>query len=171
MKKFFVILLVLLTPTFISFDTHNYYDSYIEEYLEIASKYERECGVPVSIQFAQAIAESGGGKSNIGKVANNHFGMMAFSDWKGEVYKSSSGNWKKYKSVKDSYRDHAEFLYKHYQHAVGKPASYWVKHCKGYGAGNYWQKLNKYILTYDLVKYDKTKLEHDIENWVNWRKG
>jgi uncharacterized FlgJ-related protein len=168
MTRFFIILCIILTPTFISFDVRDYYDSYIDRHLYLASLYEKECGIPVSIQLAQAIAESGGGKSNIGKVANNHFGMMAFSDWDGQVYKSSSGNWKKYKTVEDSYKDHAEFLYNHYQHAIGKPAPYWIKHCKGYGAGNYWNKLNKYILMYDLLKYDKTKLEHDIENWIKW---
>ena len=166
MKKVLAILLFLfLAPALISFDTHNYYDSYIERYLPIAEKYERECGIPVSIQLAQAIAESGGGKSNIGKVANNHFGIMAFSNWRGGVYKSKSGNWRKYDSVEDSYGDHAEFLYEHYQHAVGKPASYWIKNCGGYGGRGYWNKLKKFIQTYELHKYDKISLEYDIEKW------
>jgi flagellum-specific peptidoglycan hydrolase FlgJ len=172
MKKVLAILLVLFfTPALISFDTYNHYDSYIEKYLPIAERYESECGIPVSIQIAQAIAESGGGKSNIGKVANNHFGIMAFSNWRGKVYKSTSGNWRKYDSVEDSYSDHAEFLYEHYQHAVGKPASYWIKNCGGYGSKGYWLKLNKVILMYDLYKYDKISIEYDIENWFYWRKG
>ena len=116
MKKILLLTFILLSPVFISFDTPNHYDSYVKEHLLLAVKYQNECGVPVSVQIAQAIAESGGGKSNLGKTANNHFGMMAFSDWKGEVIKSSTGNWKKYPSVKDSYRDHAEFLYNNYTH-------------------------------------------------------
>ena len=126
----------------------------------------------MSIQFAQAIAESGGGQSNLGKNANNHFGMMAFSDWNGQVIKSSTGNWKKYKSVEDSYRDHAEFLYNNYTHAVGKPAEYWINNCKGYGSGNYWKNLGSVVNIYDLTQYDKIKNTsnscydiYDIKTW------
>jgi flagellum-specific peptidoglycan hydrolase FlgJ len=150
------LLLIVLTLILSSFDNPNPYDSYIKDHIFIATKYHNECGIPVSIQIAQAIAESGGGKSNLGKNANNHFGMMAFSNWNGQVIRSSTGNWKKYNTVEDSYRDHAEFLHDNYTHAVGKPADYWVKNCKGYGASNkYWKHIGSIIDLYDLTKYDK----------------
>lgn len=175
MKKYLLTLILILTPIFFSVKMPERYEIYVNRNLEIAQYYEKECGIPVSIQFAQAIAESGCGESGLGKKANNHFGMMAFPDWKGSVYNASNGtNWKIYKTLEDCYRDHAEFLNANYQHAIGKPASYWVNNCKGYGVGNYWKKLDDVIKMYDLTKYDnKQKIvkENVIEDWFIWSRS
>jgi flagellum-specific peptidoglycan hydrolase FlgJ len=45
---------------------------------KVAIYYHIECGIPTSIQLAQAIVESGGGKSRMAMVTNNLFGMKYY---------------------------------------------------------------------------------------------
>ena len=122
----------------------------------ICMKLHTECGVPASIQLAQAIAESGGGISNVAKQSNNHFGIVAFSNWKGQVYQANKNlAFRKYDTLEEGYTDHAEFLNYHYTSAVGKDWKYWVNNCKGYGASDYyWQHIGKIIQIYKLYKFD-----------------
>jgi flagellum-specific peptidoglycan hydrolase FlgJ len=137
--------------------TANPYSDYISEVKLGAQILEYITGVPTSIQLAQAIYESAGGKSNIAKKANNHFGIRCGDNWNGERYKSRSGCWRKYSSALDSYIDHAAYLQHYYPNACGKDWQHWVKYCKGYGGANYWQKIGKIIKQYNLDKYDKAK--------------
>jgi hypothetical protein len=51
-------------------------NEYIIKYYPVAKVCEYLYGVPTSIQLAQALAESGGGVSYIGKYSNNHFGSF-----------------------------------------------------------------------------------------------
>jgi Mannosyl-glycoprotein endo-beta-N-acetylglucosaminidase/CHAP domain len=86
----------------------------------------REFGVPASVTIAQAILESGWGKSHIG-TANNYFGIKAQSSTSfgpiaigtvtvptREVINGKSvmvnGRFRKYRSMDDSMRDHGRFL-------------------------------------------------------------
>ncbi|HEX5658352.1 MAG TPA: glucosaminidase domain-containing protein, partial [Polyangiales bacterium] len=86
----------------------------------------REFGVPASVTIAQAILESGWGKSHIGS-ANNYFGIKAQSPTSfgpiaigtvtvptREVINGKSvtvnGRFRKYRSMDDSMRDHGRFL-------------------------------------------------------------
>ena len=59
------------------------YQAYIDEHLFKAQELERAYGLPVSIQFAQAIYESGAGRSNIAQNSCNHFGIRCGDDWEG----------------------------------------------------------------------------------------
>src|SRR5215207_6946419 len=86
----------------------------------------REFGVPASVTIAQAILESGWGKSHIG-TANNYFGIKAQGAASfgpiavgtvtvptREVINGRSvtvsGRFRKYRSMDDSMRDHGRFL-------------------------------------------------------------
>ncbi|HET8756824.1 MAG TPA: glucosaminidase domain-containing protein [Solirubrobacteraceae bacterium] len=86
----------------------------------------KEFGVPASVTIAQAILESGWGKSHIGS-ANNYFGIKAQSPTSfgpiaigtvtvptREVINGRSitvnGRFRKYRSMDDSMRDHGRFL-------------------------------------------------------------
>ena len=117
---------------------------------------QHECGVPASIQLAQAIAESGGGISNVAIQSNNHFGIVAFSNWKGDIYKANENlAFRKYNTIAEGYADHAEFLAYHYSNAIGKDWKYWITNCKGYGASPYyWHHIGKIIELYQLYKFD-----------------
>ena len=79
-------------------------------------------GVPASVTIAQAILESGWGKSGLTKKANNLFGIKADKSWKGEVCimptteyfhgKKMTVNapFRKYPTLADSLFDHGYFL-------------------------------------------------------------
>jgi flagellum-specific peptidoglycan hydrolase FlgJ len=132
------------------------YSKFCNDYHEIAMYYQLEYGIPTSIQLAQAIAESGGGCSPIAKNANNLFGMKYYKElYDGEYYVSLGGTkWRKYKTLEDSFKDHAIFLKKYYKHAIGKDWKYWSENCKGYGFGEYWKHIGMVVEKYKLWEYD-----------------
>jgi flagellum-specific peptidoglycan hydrolase FlgJ len=167
MRKFLsIVILGLLSFLLTSSDTGyipEVHKKYIANHLHLAVKYQHECGVPASITLAQALVESGGGYSELGKNAHNHFGIKAFSNWKGKTYKG----FRAYDNIEEGYADHALFLYEHYSQAVGKPASYWTTYCKGYGGPGYWAHIAKVVKSYNLTVYDNTS-PHPYEwQWVN----
>ncbi len=89
-------------------------DSYIERFKDIAITEMNRYGIPASITMAQAILESGTGKSDLAKYANNHFGIKCTSDWNGKGYYKDDDKkddcFRVYKNPEESFRDHSEFL-------------------------------------------------------------
>jgi len=154
MRKFLsIVVLGLLSFLFTATDPGIpvVHKKYIDTHLHLAIKYQEECGVPASITLAQALTESGGGQSELGKYAHNHFGIKAYSNWKGKTYKG----FRAYNNIEDGYADHALFLYEHYSHAVGQPSEYWTKKCRGYGGPGYWDHIAKVVKNYKLTIYDQ----------------
>jgi hypothetical protein len=86
---------------------------YIETYEGISIQEMKRSGIPASITLAQGIIESQNGNSTLARDANNHFGIKCH-DWTGEkVYQDDDSKgecFRKYKSAKDSYQDHTDFL-------------------------------------------------------------
>lgn len=136
------------------FGATNTHEQYIQCNLLNAKICEIVFGVPTSIQIAQAIVESGGGKSNIAHTAKNHFGMMHFSQ-DGQFITSESGTkWKAFDTVFQGYWEHARFLSEHYQSGCRKSASHWANF-KGYGANaGYWAFIYKIVKQKKLEQYD-----------------
>jgi flagellum-specific peptidoglycan hydrolase FlgJ len=134
-------------------------DQFIKEWAPAAMKIDNECGIPASIQLAQAWYESNGGISDVGKASNNHFGIKAFPSWKGLVYTTKKGTkYRAYQTGLESWDDHAIFLHKHYIKAVGQDWKHWVKWCRGYGGGaEYWKVLGNIIEQNKLYLYDQKK--------------
>lgn len=128
---------------------------YIIKYYPIAYLCEWKYGVPTSVQLAQAIQESGGGRSNIAQNSNNHFGIKYYKNaYKGKYYTDRRGiKWRAYDSVIESYIDHAKFLNKHYNKVCYKDYTHWAK-LKGYGEVNYWNIISKIIKQSKLYNYD-----------------
>jgi len=89
-------------------------DSYIQRFKGIAVAEMNRYGIPASITMAQAILESGTGKSDLAKYANNHFGIKCTSDWTGKGYYKDDDKkddcFRVYKNPEESFRDHSEFL-------------------------------------------------------------
>lgn len=89
-------------------------DSYIQRFKDIAITEMNRYGIPASITMAQAILESGVGKSDLAKYANNHFGIKCTSDWKGKGYYKDDDQkddcFRVYNNPEESFRDHSEFL-------------------------------------------------------------
>lgn len=163
-----------------------YSDSYIDEekvgFLEIVSKGAinsyNKYGILPSITIAQAILESGWGKSELAVTHNNLFGIKADSRWSGAVatiatnenYNDSIiANFRKYNSINESIEDHGKFLYENSRYSEyglfsvkDYEAQAQVLEDAGYstvqdenGTPIYADKLISIIEKYNLMQYDK----------------
>ncbi len=87
---------------------------YIEKYKAYAIEDQEIYGIPASIKMAQAMLESDNGNSRLARLGNNHFGIKCKSDWTGQTIRHDDDApqecFRKYATVEESFRDHAEFL-------------------------------------------------------------
>ena len=142
------------------------YLDYIDRYSDIAVKHRDKYKIPASITLAQGILESGAGTSDLAKESNNHFGIKCHPDWTGErVYwkdDTPKDCFRKYKTVEDSYEDHANFLLQRPRYAVLftydiRNYTDWAKGLQtcGYATDKgYANKLIGIIENYELYEYD-----------------
>jgi flagellum-specific peptidoglycan hydrolase FlgJ len=102
MKKMFFLLIPLTATAFsLSAKPNTKVVPYIAKYRKIATA---DKVIPFPITMAQAIIESQCGRSSLALRANNHFGIR----------KPHSKHYKVYKTVIESYTDHARILKKYY---------------------------------------------------------
>ncbi|MEN6462884.1 MAG: glucosaminidase domain-containing protein, partial [Syntrophomonas sp.] len=99
-------------------DSSNWH--YIDTITPAAIDSYNKYGIFPSITIAQAILESGWGKSELSVEANNFFGIKADQNWHGECVSMNTmedfnrktvANFRKYNSFNDSIADHGAFLY------------------------------------------------------------
>ncbi len=95
---------------------------YIKKFTHAVINAARGTGLFPSLFMAQAILESGNGKSTLASKYNNHFGIKATKDWKGkvidmktrEVYDGRSvyikDGFRWYDKAEDSFKDRVAFL-------------------------------------------------------------
>ena len=150
--------------------------NYIEKYSGIAKDEMTQYGIPASITLAQGILESGAGRGELTRKANNHFGIKCHSDWTGErAYHDDDENqecFRKYKDPRFSFRDHSLFLSERsrYQNLFRhKKDDYkaWAKGLRkaGYATDpKYPQKLIRIIEKYNLSVYDRQVLGGNIDD-------
>jgi flagellum-specific peptidoglycan hydrolase FlgJ len=137
--------------------------SYISRFKDIAIAERKRTGVPASIKLAQAILESGYGRSTLAQKANNHFGIKCGGDWTGKTYRHRSSCYRAYSSADDSFRQHSDFLAgrSHYASLFKlKVTDYkgWAKGLRkaGYATDpSYPSKLIELIERYKLYRYDQ----------------
>lgn len=140
--------------------------TYINDYKDVAIKKMQEYKIPASITLAQGILESGNGRSELTRKANNHFGIKCHKDWTGKkVYHDDDQKgecFRKYTDPEGSFNDHSLFLttrsryddlfkidpdnYKKWAHGL-KDAGYATDR-------KYPHKLIKIIEDYELYAYD-----------------
>jgi LysM repeat protein len=88
-------------------------EEYIEMYADWAIDEMRRSGIPASVTLAQGCLESNNGNSTLATRGNNHFGIKCHG-WKGKkiIHDDDKKNecFRKYKTAKDSYTDHSDFL-------------------------------------------------------------
>lgn len=150
--------------------------TFIENVAKSVILYAPKHGIKVySPIIAQAILESGWGKSGLAVKAHNYFGMKAGSTWTGATYtvetkeQKADGTYytvkakfRKYKSLDECIKGYFEFIEKdRYKNLKGvtDPKTY-LTNIKndGYATSlKYVDNLMKVINTYDLTKYDKTQ--------------
>lgn len=142
------------------------YDAYVEQYKDLAIEQMHEHKIPASITLAQGILESGAGKSMLAVRANNHFGIKCHTNWLGErIYKDDDAKnecFRVYKTVRESYEDHSNFLKRERYARLYTYDMYdykaWAKGLKACGyatSPSYADRLIKIIETYELYRYDK----------------
>ena len=149
---------------------------YIEQFKYWAMDEQVRTGVPAAISLAQGILETGSGKSELCKEANNHFGIKCKKEWTGDTYLHDDDRrhecFRKYKSAKDSYIDHSNFLAtrSHYSFLFKlDPTDYkgWCNGLRkaGYATNpKYATRLIDLIEDYNLQQYTYEAIEIANEN-------
>jgi len=165
MKKLLTFILLLVFCT--SFAQTKSRGKYISKYKHLAIEEMLRTGIPASITLAQGLLESGNGKSTLAIKANNHFGIKCHNDWNGPYIRidddKPNEKFRKYKNVKNSYRDHSNFLTQKNRYAFLFKLSTtdykkWAKGLKkaGYATANdYAHRLIDIIEEEQLYRYDK----------------
>ncbi len=150
--------------------------AYIEQYKDIAIEKMLEYQIPASITLAQGILESGNGRSELTRKANNHFGIKCHKGWRGKkVYHDDDRRhecFRKYDNPVGSFNDHSLFLTTRSRYAFLfdlKEGNYkgWAKGLKkaGYATDRkYPSKLIKLIEDYNLYAYDHIVIKNKKGN-------
>ena len=144
------------------------YQQYIDEYSDMAIEQMRRYKIPASITMAQAILESGAGRSYLATKANNHFGIKVSAGWNGGYVRRDDDRknekFRKYKNVEESYEDHSKFLLKdRYKRLFDlDPLDYkgWARGLKACGYATlptYANRLITIIETYELYELDEDR--------------
>lgn len=165
MRKITFLFVALMAITSLNAQKNAAYIAYIEQYSEIAMVEQARHQIPASITLAQALLESGAGKSQLAQESNNHFGIKCHSNWEGEkVYHDDDKKgecFRKYSKVIESYEDHSLFLKREryqtlftYKVTDYKSWAYGLK-AAGYATDpKYPSKLIKIIEDYELYRFD-----------------
>ena len=144
---------------------------YIDKYKYIALEKMMEYKIPASITLAQGILESGNGRSELTRKANNHFGIKCHKDWKGKKVRYDDDRrrecFRKYDDPEGSFNDHSMFLTTRSRYEglfKLKPDDYkgWAKGLKkaGYATDRrYPKKLIGLIEDYHLYVFDNLVLD------------
>lgn len=175
--KAFVLIIFLLTfsaPAFSQTMTKNAdYQNYIEKYKDVAIKQMKTYNIPASITLAQAVLESGAGKSDLARRSNNHFGIKCGTSWTGNTTSHTDDRanecFRVYSTVEESYEDHSKFLLRsRYQRLFKLETSdykAWARGLKACGyatSPTYADRLIKLIDLYELYRYDKVATGYDV---------
>ena len=132
--------LILLVLSSVKANEHT--PAYIEQYKTIVVNEMSRVGIPASIKMAQAILESGSGRSTLAKQSNNHFGIKCGSKWTGEeVYRHD-----------DDYKD--GLLVRSCFRAYDDPAKSFMAH------SDFLLDNRRYAFLFDLDIYD-------YKGWAN----
>ena len=144
------------------------YQTYIDQYRDMAIEQMLRNKIPASITLAQGILESGAGNSELVKKGNNHFGIKCHG-WTGRtVHKDDDAKqecFRAYNNAQESYEDHSKFLTKNKRYSQlfslsitdYKGWAHGLKAC-GYATNpNYAPMLINLIELYKLYEYDRAK--------------
>lgn len=144
------------------------YQTYIDQYKDIAIEQMLKYHIPASITLAQGVFESGAGRSELTCKGNNHFGIKCHGwtgrttyhddDAKGECFRA-------YNNAYESYEDHSKFLvsgqrYRNLFKLSMTDYKGWARGLKAAGYATnprYADKLIEIIQLYKLDRYDKAK--------------
>ncbi len=142
-------------------------EEYIQKHKHLAISEMKSSHIPASIKLAQALLESGAGRSDLARLANNHFGIKCHKEWNGPSMLNDDDKpkecFRKYNNVEESYHDHSNFLRTRERYSNlftlniydYKAWAYGLKSA-GYATNPiYPEKLIKLIEEHQLYLYDK----------------
>ncbi len=144
------------------------YQSYIDQYKDLAIEEMLKYQIPASITLAQGLFESGAGRSELATKGNNHFGIKCHG-WTGRSISkdddAANECFRAYDNVRESFEDHSKFLARNSRYArlfQLKQNDYrgWANGLKacGYATNpNYARKLIDLIELYNLSQYDQAR--------------
>ena len=145
------------------------YQTYINQYKDLAIEQMLRYRIPASITLAQGLCESAAGRSDLVRQGNNHFGIKCHTSWMGpKQYHDDDARgecFRVYSDAKESYEDHSQFLARQSRYASlfnlstsdYKGWARGLKQC-GYATNpQYANKLIQIIELYKLHEYDKAK--------------
>ena len=171
MKRLISALYMLLIP-FLSLSAqmrwNSMYQSYIDQYKDLAIEQMLRYNIPASITLAQGLFESGAGQSVLAVRGNNHFGIKCHG-WNGKaVYHDDDARnecFRAYDNAFDSYEDHSKFLVRQQRYSRLFSLSRtdykgWARGLKecGYATNpRYADKLIGIIELYKLNRYDHAR--------------
>lgn len=111
---FTICLFFLIVETIQAQNTIRAYWDYIAKWRDVVVFQQQEFGIPASITMAQALLESGAGKSELATEANNHFGIKCGGSWMGDSFYHDDDHegecFRVYPEAEESFRDHSLFL-------------------------------------------------------------
>ncbi len=144
------------------------YQLYINQYKDLAIKEMLKYKIPASITLAQAVFESGAGKSRLASVGNNHFGIKCH-DWTGRTIAEDDDAlgecFRAYDDPLQSFEDHSLFLVngKRYRPLFSLPKNDYRGWAQGLSSCGYAtnpqypNKLIELIELYKLYYYDNAQ--------------
>lgn len=147
----------------------DYFDTYKDVAIEQMLKYH----IPASITLAQGVLESGAGRSELTRKANNHFGIKCHG-WTGRKSYHDDDEagecFRAYDNAYDSYLDHSKFLTSSQRYSSLfrlKQTDYkgWARGLKACGyatSPTYATRLIEIIELYKLYRYDT---EHHVDKY------
>ncbi|MCI6618468.1 MAG: glucosaminidase domain-containing protein [Prevotella sp.] len=155
------------------------YQTYIDQYKDLAIREMQRYRIPASITLAQGLFESRAGLSDLAVKGNNHFGIKCHG-WTGRsVFHDDDASqecFRAYENAFESYEDHSKFLAGSQRYSrlfALKTTDYrgWAHGLKacGYATNpNYANKLIEIIELYRLYQYDTAK---DYDRFMVQRSG
>lgn len=148
------------------------YQLYINQYKDLAIREMLQYRIPASITLAQAVFESGAGRSRLAMLGNNHFGIKCH-DWTGRTIAEDDDAlgecFRAYDHPLQSFEDHSKFLvnssrYRRLFSLSKEDYRGWAHGLKACGYATnprYAHKLIELIELYKLYVYDgATSYDH-----------
>lgn len=162
------ILLLICAPSMAQMKWNQAYQTYINQYKDLAIEQMLRYRIPASITLAQGVFESAAGRSDLVRQGNNHFGIKCHN-WTGPTqYHDDDARgecFRVYMDARESYEDHSKFLARQPRYAslfsLGTTDYQgWARGLKqcGYATNpQYANKLIQIIELYKLDQYDRAK--------------
>lgn len=144
------------------------YQLYINQYKDLAIREMLQYRIPASITLAQAVFESGAGRSRLARLGNNHFGIKCHN-WTGRTIAEDDDAlgecFRAYDHPLQSFEDHSKFLvnssrYRRLFSLSMQDYRGWAHGLKACGYATnprYAHKLIELIELYKLYVYDSAR--------------